>query len=270
MKTICSIAWLSFQEGLRHRVLFGILLFALLYMSFATLVSGLFMRDILKILLDLCLSAVAFGGLLVPFFLAINQLAGDFEQKTIYSILAQPVSRTSYIVGKFLGLFLLTGLIISLLTVCTFAAVWGASQVYASHFFEGFSVSAVLLSSAANLAGIMVLNSIVILWCTLSSGSFLATMLAIATYLVGHSVEDVVHFMSLKIKGAEVSPAVEITAQIAMYLFPNLALFDLKQKAAYGLMPSSAEILIMSVYGTAYIFIMLCLAVTVFRRRELS
>lgn len=270
MKIIAAIAWLTLKEGLRHRVLFGILIFALLFMSLAVLVCGMFMRDILKILLDFCLSAVAFGGLLVPFFLAINQLAGDFEQKSVYSILSLPVSRTSYIVGKFFGLSLLAAMIIGLLTCCALAAVWLAAHVYQPHYFEELSLSSVLLSSLANIAGVMVLNSMVILWCTLSSGAFLATLLTVATYLIGHSVEDMVHFMMLKLPGAEVSPLVRIAAEIALYLFPNLALFDLKQQAAYGLMPSWNELLIMGGYGISYTFIILTLSVLVFRRRELA
>ena len=94
MKDIISIALLSLKEGLRQRILFGVLVLAILIMMFAVLISGMFMRDLLKIILDICLAAVTAGGLLVPLFIAVNMLAGDIEQRTIFTILARPISRT--------------------------------------------------------------------------------------------------------------------------------------------------------------------------------
>lgn len=67
MKKTLAVAIISFQEGLRQRVLYGILIFALFMMSAAVLLSGLFMRDIAKITIDFCLAAISIGGLLVPF-----------------------------------------------------------------------------------------------------------------------------------------------------------------------------------------------------------
>ncbi len=81
MRSIWAIALITFKEGLRHRILYGILIAALLIIFFSVFISGLFMRDLLKILLDIGLSSVSAGGLLVPFFLTTAMLAGDLEKK---------------------------------------------------------------------------------------------------------------------------------------------------------------------------------------------
>lgn len=227
------------------------------------------MRDILKVTLDICLSVVSVGGLMVPFFLAITLLSRDIEQRTIYTILARPVSRGTYILGKFIGLGLLTSLIIGILTCTTLLAVWGATQIYPDDIFERLSVSLIILSSFMTLLGILTLNSTVVLWCCVTTSSFLATLLTLATYIVGQTVEDLVHFVSVQIPNVEISPAVKTVLNATMYIFPNLAAFDFKQQAAYGLVISFQEVFFVAVYGCAYIAVILLIAVLYFNKRDL-
>lgn len=270
LHAIWAISLINFQEGLRRRVIYGVVLAALLFMLFSVLISGLFMRDIAKIMLDLCLSAVSASGLLVPFFIGITLLSGDMEQKTIYTILAQPVSRAQYILGKFLGFALLTGTIMGILTGATLLTLWGATYVFAEHYFATLSFPPILLSSAMALLSVLVLISVMILWCCVTTSSFLATLLTLATYLIGQTVEDIVRFIALHIPGAEVSLLTQKTVQAALYLFPNLAAFDLKQLAAHGLAISLYEVALLGVYATAYIAVMLCLSIALFQKRDLA
>lgn len=270
MKTIWALAIITLKEGLRQRLLYGVLVFSLLLIFFAILISGLFMRDILKILLDICLSAVSLGGLLVPFFLSINLLAGDIEKRTIYTLLSRNISRNSYILGKFLGLALLTGIVVAVLTGATLLATWLATLIYPAHFFQNFSIYPIFLSSFFAFLGIQVLNSAVFLWCSVTTSSFLATLLTLCTYFIGHSVEDVVRFMSLNIKGVEIALQTELTAKLALYTFPNLAAFDLKQQAVYSSSISLYESSILCIYGLSYIVLMLFLTSIFFRRRDIS
>lgn len=269
MNTVVQVALLCYKEGLRHRVLYGIFTCCSLVMFFSLLVSGLFMRDILKIILDICLAATTMGGLLVPFFLAVNVLAGDIDQKTIYTILARTVSRPIYILGKFLGLALLTLTIMGLLTLATLAAVGGASLIYAPHFMESLSIPGILLAIALKAVGIILLNSLVLLWSTVTTSAFLATLLTLFTYLIGQTVEDVVRFITLQQQGVQLSPVVIVVAKASLYLFPNLAAFDFTHLAAYGLPIPVAEVLVACAYGACYSTVILGLTVTLFRRRDL-
>lgn len=268
-RSIWPIALLTFKEGLRYRVLYGVLTFAILFMLFTVLISGLFMRDIQKIILDLSLSAVSLAGLLVPFFLAITLLSRDIEQQTAFTILARPIARSHYILGKYLGLSLLTCLIVAILTGCTFCTVQGAQFIYPG-FFSALKPASILISCLMSLVGILVLNGCVFLWCSLTTSSFLATLLTFATYIIGQTSEDLVRFMSLQTPGVEVSALTQKTVKVALYIFPNLAAFDFKYQAAYGLAIPSQEILLLLLYGAAYSAVMLLLTIQIFSRRDLS
>lgn len=269
MNALWAVTLISFKEGLRHRILYGAVVFALFLTAFALLISGLFMRDISKVILDICLSSVDICGLLIPFFLAINLLSGDIEKRTIYSLLARPISRTHYILGKFFGLSLLTALLMGILTIATLVAITVAAYIYPAHFFSTVSTSTIIVCSLFSLLGIIVLNSTVMLWCSLTTSSFLAFMLTVATYLIGLSIEDLVRFMSVPIEGVDISPFVQKTIMIVSYIFPNLARFDLKALAVYGVSTTFNELATLIMYAGAYSTSALILAIIVFGRRDL-
>jgi ABC-type transport system involved in multi-copper enzyme maturation permease subunit len=269
MKTILAVVAITYKEGLRNRILYGVMLFALLIMTFAVLISGLFMRDIGKITLDLCLAAVNIGGLLVPFFLAVNLLAKDIERRTVYSILSRAVSRPAYILGKYAGLLLLTGTIMAILTCAALLATWGGKAVYGAAYYQSFSIASVLLSVLTSFLGMMMLTACVVFWSTITTSSFLASLLTLFTYVIGQTVEDMVRFMSVTISGVEISPVVQHTVKATMYLFPNLAAFDIKGLAAHGQTLPASEFFFLFLYSTAYVSAVLCLAILIFRKREL-
>lgn len=269
MKSFWPLALITFKEGLRNRLIYSVLIASILLILFAVLICGLFMRDLLKILLDICLSAVSIGGLLVPFFFAVNQLSGDIKQKTIYTILSRPLSRVNYIYGRFLGLTLLTGSIILMLTCATLLSVYSATAVYPSNIFIHFSLQSVLLSSFVNFLGIQILNSTVLFWCSVTTSSFLATILTISTYLIGHTVEDLIRFLQTHGSVVYVSPATELIINCTQYIFPNLSAFDLKQQAAHGLQIQSQEIALLFIYSILYCSIMLLSSIYFFNKRDL-
>jgi ABC-type transport system involved in multi-copper enzyme maturation permease subunit len=270
MKKLVAIALISLKEGLRNRVLYGIVLVAVFMMVFAILISGFFMRDISKVMLDLCLATVNVGGLLVPFFLAIHLLARDIERRTVFTILSRAISRNEYLLGKFGGLFMLTAIIMALLTVFTLLTIWGGKMIYASYFFTSFSISSVLLSVWLSFCGIMMLNSLVVLWCSMTTSSFLATLLTISTYLIGQSADDIINFIKTEGNTLQISETVKMTINIVQYLFPNLAAFDYKMQAARGAVIPLNEVLLLTGYSTAYQTVILIIAMAFFRRRELS
>lgn len=270
MNSIWAIARLTFKEGLRHKILYGIMISALMLMSVSVLAAGLFMRDIGKIILDICLGAVSLGGLLVPFFLTVTLLAGDLEKRTIYTILSRPISRWQYIYGKFCGLSLLSFVIMAMLTCSTLLAVEAGKIIFSTSFFQNYSVGAVLVSSLVSFVGVVVLIACVIFWCSVTTSSFLATLLTVSTYLVGETIEEIVRFMAVDTPGVEFSPLLKKTVIFFLYLFPNLAAFDIKQFAAHGIFPSVSHLSFLGLYGSGYAAVVIILAAFFFSRRDLS
>lgn len=261
---------LTYKEGMRQRILIGIVFTAIIVILFSTFISGLFMRDILITILDICISSVSLGGLMIPFFLTVSLFSGDLEKKTIYTVLSRPVKRSHYIIGKFFGLTLICATVMLILTAGCMLAVFLSKFLYHSLHFTSFRVEAVFLAALMSFLGITILNSCVIFWCSITTSSFLASMLALATYIVGQSTEDIVRFISSRFDNVEISPVIEATTNILLYLFPYLSAFDYKQHAVHALLPAANEIIILIVYTGIYCSIMLLLASAIFNRRDLT
>lgn len=267
---IYSIALLTLKDGLRNRVLYGVVISALFLIIMSIFLSGLFMRDILKIIIDICLSAVSLGGLLVPFFIAISHLSGDLEKRTIYTLLSAPISRSQYILGKYAGLCALAFIIMGVLTLATLLSVYGATFLYPAYFFKSLPIVQVLAASFLAFVANLILISCTMLWCTISTSSFLATLMTLSTYIVGQTVEDIVRFINAKVEGVEISPLVDYATTALLYIFPNIGAFDIKHYASHGLSLPVTQMLLLSVYAAVYISIMLLLSTALFRKRDLA
>jgi ABC-type transport system involved in multi-copper enzyme maturation permease subunit len=270
MKNILAVARLTLKEGLGQKILYSVLIMALAVIFFAVLLSGFFMRDIAKIIVDFGLSAVSIGGLLVPFFITINLVAGDLENRTVFSLLAAPLPRPAYLIGKFIGLGLLAEVIMLILGSAGLLAVWTGKLLYGLHFFKDFSAVSYISAIFMSYMAVLLLNSLVILWCCLTTSSFLVTILTMASYIIGQTMDDIVMFLSAPNSGVPLSHTIKVTISISKYIFPNLAAFDFKQLAAHGIHIPLADILTMTAYAVAYSVAALSLAIIAFKNRDLA
>src|SRR3990172_3090754 len=123
MTAIWAIAVITFKEGIRNRAIYGISIFALLLLGANLLISSMIMQEVGKVAVDMALSTVSFAGLLLVLFVGINLMAKDLDKRTIYMVLARPISRAQYIFGKFLGMCLLIVVTVAFLSVLALLSI---------------------------------------------------------------------------------------------------------------------------------------------------
>lgn len=265
---IRAIAWVTFVEGIRNKSVYGISLIAGLMMSFTVVMSAMIMRDVGKVATDFTLSTATFAALLVVLFVGINILSRDIERKTVYLALSRSVPRSRYLVGRFWGLVLLQAAIMALLLVASLATLLLVKQMY-PNFFGTVSLGLVGLAHVMILVQMVLLTSLSMLYAMVSTSSFVTFMLTTITWLIGSSTQEV-KVMVEKASTTQVAPFTKAVVKLAYYLFPNMALFDLKSVAAHGLALDLPRLGFSMVYGLGYSVAVLSLAVILFRRKELT
>jgi ABC-type transport system involved in multi-copper enzyme maturation permease subunit len=268
MNSLWPMALITFKEGTRNRAFYGISLIALLLMGAAFLISGMVLRDVGKVAVDMALSTVSFAGLLLVLFVGIDLMAKDLDKRTIYMVLARPISRQQYIVGKFLGISLLIVATIFLLSV--FAAISISTIKWANPaYFPRFSWRLVFLAEAFIALSLILLSAMSFLFASVSSTSFLTLILTIMSYIIGHSLSSVKALVEApQAAGITVSPVTVKLVQVAYYLFPNLSLFDIKMQAAHGLAIPLTYIFWTLCYGIVYTCLVIVFAAFLFRKKE--
>ncbi|KAF0221884.1 MAG: hypothetical protein FD174_215 [Geobacteraceae bacterium] len=268
MQLLWPIALITFKEGIRNRSIYGISLLALLMLIANFIISDMIGHEVGKVAVDIALSAVSFSGLLLVLFVGINLMAKDLDRKTIYMVLAKPISRAQYIFGKFLGITLLIITCLGILS-CFAAVSLLLIKLGHQHYFQRFSWPLVCLSFSFIALMLILVSALSFLFASFTSTSFVTFILTIISYIIGVSLSDVKALVEApQAVGIKVSPVTVKVVQGAYYIFPNLSFFDIKIQAAHGLPVPPSYIIGVVAYSVVYTLIVLTLASLIFRKKE--
>lgn len=114
MGRILAVATNAYREAVRARVLFGLLAAALATSMYAVLVATLSLRQELRVVADIGAASLSLYAVLVAIVLGATSLYRELELKTIFPILARPLRRHEYVVGKYLGTLTTLGVFLAL------------------------------------------------------------------------------------------------------------------------------------------------------------
>jgi ABC-type transport system involved in multi-copper enzyme maturation permease subunit len=121
---IWAIARNTLTELIRQKVFYFLLIFALLVIGNSAFIAKLSFQERFQMLKDISLGAMSVFGSLLAILATANFLPKDMEDRTIYTILAKPVPRFCYLLGKLLGIFALLGLAILLMSGLFLTVLW--------------------------------------------------------------------------------------------------------------------------------------------------
>ena len=101
--TVGPVAINTFREAVRDRVLYNLVLFALLMIGAAILVGEISIGIERLVIINLGLSAISIFGLVMAIFIGVGLVYKEIEKRTLYSLLAKPIRRWQFLVGKYRG-----------------------------------------------------------------------------------------------------------------------------------------------------------------------
>ncbi len=106
MRRAGVVALNTFREAVRDRVLYNLVFFALLMMVAAIAVGQISIGIEQTVIVSLGLSAISVIGLLIAVFIGVALVSKEMDKRTLYALLAKPVRRWEFLLGKFAGLLL--------------------------------------------------------------------------------------------------------------------------------------------------------------------
>ncbi|MBL8678601.1 MAG: ABC transporter permease [Myxococcales bacterium] len=104
MNRAYAIALNAFREAVRDRVLFGVLGLAIASLAFGTSLAWLSVSEQVRVLVDHGIVTISWLSNLVAIFLGASFLYKEVELRTLYVILAKPVARWQFVLGRYLGI----------------------------------------------------------------------------------------------------------------------------------------------------------------------
>lgn len=248
---VLAIAGVTVREALRRKIQVNLLLFALLLVVASLVVSSLTIGDTHRIASDLGLTAMEVMGSLTAIFLGASLVAGDVDRRVLYPVVAKPVSRAEYILGRYLGLAgtLWLNLAVMALTLSTLLVLEAGSLR---------ALDAALLSAFAMLGvQFLVVAAVALLFSSITTPT-LAAIFALSITVAGHLSNDLRTLWHGD--GAAIGKAL-------WYLLPNLSALSLNEQVIYRTPPPAAAWLA-CLYASLYAGAALAIAATAFERRD--
>jgi ABC-type transport system involved in multi-copper enzyme maturation permease subunit len=266
MRVIRCIAVNVFRESVRDKVLYNLVLFAVLMMAASYLLGQLTAGQDIKIIKDLGLAAMSTFGLFIAVFIGIGLVSKEVERRSIYSLLSKPIRRQEFIIGKYLGLVLTLVVNVAVMTAAYYLVLgymaWKAGGWFLAGWEAPAADPALLKAVAMILLQLMIITALALFFSTFSS-PILATALTFGLFVVGHFNADLRHFENVMDSRAPV-----LMARALYYVLPNLAPFDIKGQVVHALPVPSAFLWLNTAYALVYITAILVAATVIFVRRD--
>ena len=255
LRCVWPIATNTLREALRSRLLYTLLFFAVALIGFAILVASLSYVEGERIIQDLGLASIRLFSVGIAIFVGIGLIHGEVDRRTIYTILAKPVRRSEFLLGKFLGLLLTVWLQLGLMSL----AFAGVSLLVGAPLDLGYA-------AALGLVGVelMVVVAVATLFSSFTTPT-LAALFSLGIYALGHLSRNL-YFLGQE-SDAE---GVRGVATFIYRALPDLETFNLSVQAVHGLAISGAQVGWAILYGAAYSVALLLLATFIFERRDLE
>ena len=249
---VLSIAFNTFRENLRDKLLYNLLVFALLMIGSSLLLMRLTLGEFHRLLLNVGLGSINIFGVLIAIFVGIGLVSKEIEKKTIYTIVSKPVARYQFLVGKYLGLTLT-------LFVNTLIMAGGLLLVL---FAQDVPIESMLFKALGLIFMEFMVITAVALLCSTFTSATLSAIFTLATYVIGHLTAD------LKTLGEKMDEGMRAVVTGLYYLLPNLERFNLKGNVIHHIEVSGTDLLLIVVYGLTYVAFLLMSASIIFQRRD--
>lgn len=254
MRVVWVLAMNTYREVIRDRILYGLILFAILLIGMSLVMGQLSFAEQARISANFGLSAIHLVAVALAIFVGSNLVYKEIDKKTILTILVRPISRFQFIMGKALGLTLLiltmiTGLAVVLVAVFSFLKMPLNSRL--------LWVLGGLLCESLVLLGVTLVFSMI-------TRPILVVCLSFGVFLIGHW-QNSLEFFAKKSGGG--IAAVQV---LTSYFLPNLERVNWKDLVLYDTPVDTLANLSSAAYAIAWFGLYISLATILFRNKDVG
>jgi ABC-type transport system involved in multi-copper enzyme maturation permease subunit len=258
MNTIWALAGVVIKELYRRKDFYVLFVLTALITIAAGMVNFFHDPKIVRYVKDICMLLIWISALLIAIVTTARQIPAERESRTIFPLLAKPVTRAQFILGKFLGCWLASG--IALLVFYVFFAIITGSRE--QHWPWLTYLQAIWLQWAMLAVVIALSLCVSIISAAPSSTTTICFIVVAGILLVGGHLNTVALHQS--------QPLQTIFYTI-YFLIPHLEWFDIRDRVVYdwGLV-NWLDCVLATLYAAAFAGLFLLLTWISFRHKSLN
>ena len=285
MRRIVAIASTTLTELTRQKIFYVLLIFALVLIGSSVFLARFSFQQEFQILKDISLGAMSMFSSVLAIAATARLISQDIEDRTVYTILAKPVPRFEYLLGKLFGVLLLLAISVVLMSAVFAAILYAREQTVLNETARQLSgAPREQLEDALNqiraggmkidiFAGVAVifLKACLVAALTLFVSTFATTniftiVLMVFVYLIGHLQATAREYWLTQESAGWIA---KTFLAIVALIFPDLQAFNLTDEIIAGVAIPMALAAKAAVLGIFYISIYTLAATFVFYGKEL-
>ncbi|MCB0332377.1 MAG: ABC transporter permease subunit [Bdellovibrionales bacterium] len=257
MRSIWIIAQNTFRESVRSKVLYSLMLFALLLVSISALFGSVTIGDQAKVVKDFGLFSLS---IFCTFYVVLSGallLYKELSRKTIYNILSRAIPRWNFLFGKYLGMLLTATLMLLLMG--------GGFSLFLLLFESAFDPS-LFLAYYAIFLELVIICAAAIFFSSVVVTPMLIGLFTAGIFLAGRSAGFLLYFLS----NDTLSAPVRYLLQVLYFVLPHLDMLNVSDAIVYGSLVPAEQIVYGTLYAFGYAGVLLFLSHFLFERRDFS
>ncbi len=249
-----AIAFNTFRETIRDKILYNLIVFALIIIGSSFALPFLTVEYNHNITIEMGLNSIWFFGVVISIFLGINLISKEIDQHTIYSVISKPIPRYMFLLGKYIGLAITLAFnIIIMIILLSLVLI----------FTQGYVQLNLLIALLVIYLELLIIIAFSLLFSTFASSTILSTMFSFSLFLIGQFTLDI------KVFGEKSEIAsFTIFSKILYYILPNLGNFKINALIVNNQTITIGYIISLILYALLYISFLFSLSIIIFQRRE--
>lgn len=252
MKSVWLIALTTFRELIREKLFIIIVFISCLFILLSLALGNLSIFEYQRILADLGLGTMELSTLGLALFSGSYILNKEFEKQTCLILLAKPLSRAQFLLGKFIGLSFLMILNLSILTV-----VLNFLFLNLEYFGNSLLIAINILMKCEVILALVLFLSVAI-------RPIISLLFGLSFYLYGHWINNAEFFLK-QMKDQNLNQYYKILELISPQFF------RMNWKSFYYMKDPvpTAEFSFMIGYFMIWISLFMVLAILKFRKKDI-
>lgn len=254
MKKSFIIMKLTMTESLRSKVVWAVTAGIIIIFLATGFIENISIGQHEDIIANLGITYITYASILLTIITAAFQITNEIQQNTLHSMLIKPISKTQFLIGKWLGVVGMQTVYVACMT-CLLIGYMVAT---------GASIPWLIIPNMAML--IMQIGILAAL--ALAMASFVQPLIAIMGLVAIYFVGNISNTFFLSAIDKENSETIRVVINIIRHIIPNFDRLNLKPYILYQI-PAEGIMIPSLMYGVGYIAIALCIASFLFNKAEL-
>ncbi len=256
MGKILLVARYTFLEMVRHKVLYAFIFFAFFILGLGIAITQMTIGEPLDIISDIGLGTIEIFSTVIAIFMGITIIQKEIALRTLHPLLARPISRSQYILGKFFGMLLLAlvGILFMAFILWVMLYFYGGPE----RIFGYLPALYTIFLQTALVVSVAVL-------CSSFVEPAVGALFTISFYLIGATSYSLVYLIN-----KQSSETLKSIVNVLRYVLPDFSHFNIKDNLVYGRGLESISLSFATLYALAGIAIILAAAILTFNKKELN